>query len=50
MKPITLFFKNQKAIMSDIYNLKDNDAKGRLISLGSSLMTSFYNVFNVFVT
>ena len=31
--------------MSDIYNLKDNDAKGRLISLGSSLMTSFYNVF-----
>ncbi len=45
MKPITLFFKNQKAIMSDIYNLKDNDAKGRLISLGSSLMTSFYNVF-----
>jgi len=45
MKPITLFFKNQREIMSDIYNLKDNDAKGRLISLGSSLMTSFYNVF-----
>ena len=45
MKPLTLFFRNQKEIMSDIYNLKDNDAKGRLISLGSSLMTSFYNVF-----
>lgn len=45
MKPISFFFKNQKEIMSDIYNLKDNDAKGRLISLGSALMTSFYNVF-----
>ena len=45
MKPITLFFKNQKAIMSDIYNLKDNDAKGRLISLGSVLFSAFYNVF-----
>lgn len=31
--------------LSDIYNLKDDDAKGRLISLGSGLMTAFYNVF-----
>ena len=31
--------------MSDIYNTKDEHAKGRLISLGSSLITSFYNVF-----
>ncbi len=29
----------------DIYNLKDENAKGRLINLGSSLMTAFYNVF-----
>lgn len=39
------FLKTQKEIMRDIYNLKDDDAKGRLISLGSALMTSFYNVF-----
>ncbi len=32
-------------MLSDVYNLKDDHAKGRLISLGSSLMTSFYNVF-----
>ncbi len=45
MKSVTLFFKNQKIIMSDIYNLKDNDAKGRSIWLGSRLMASFYDVF-----
>ena len=31
--------------LSDIYNTRDDYAKGRLISLISSLMTSFYNVF-----
>lgn len=39
------FLSSQKEIMSDIYNLRDDDAKGRLISLGSGLMTAFYNVF-----
>ena len=34
-----------KAALSDIYNLHDQDAKGRLISLGSGLMAAFYNVF-----
>ena len=33
------------ADMRSIYNLGDERAKGRLISLGSSLMTAFYNVF-----
>lgn len=31
--------------LSDIYSLKDDDAKGRLISLGSALTTALYNVF-----
>ena len=30
---------------SDIYGVRDEEAKGRLISLGSALMTAFYNVF-----
>ena len=34
-----------KLSLSDIYNLHDDDAKGRLISLGSALATAFYNVF-----
>lgn len=38
-------FQAMKNSLADIYNLRDDDAKGRLISLGSSLMTSFYNVF-----
>lgn len=38
-------FQALRLMLSDIYNLKDDHAKGRLISLGSSLMTSFYNVF-----
>ena len=38
-------FQDVKASLADIYNLKDDNAKGRLISLGSSLMVSFYNVF-----
>lgn len=41
----TLFFRTQKEILRDIYSLQNDDAKGRLISLGSALMTSFYNVF-----
>ena len=41
----TLFFRTQKEILRDIYSLQNEDAKGRLISLGSALMTSFYNVF-----
>lgn len=31
--------------LSEIYNTKDEHAKGRLVSLGSSLITAFYNVF-----
>ena len=38
-------FQAFRMMLSDIYNLKDDLAKGRLISLGSSLMTAFYNVF-----
>lgn len=34
-----------KDSLSDIYNLRDDYAKGRLISLGSALMAAFYNVF-----
>jgi len=39
------FFHALKDSLSDIYNLRDDHAKGRLISLGSALMTAFYNVF-----
>ena len=39
------FFHALKDSLSDIYNLRDDYAKGRLISLGSALMTAFYNVF-----
>lgn len=35
----------RKAAFVDIYNLKDENAKGRLISLGSALVSAFYNVF-----
>ncbi len=38
-------FTTLKMRLSDIYSLRDDDAKGRLISLGSALMTAFYNVF-----
>ena len=31
--------------LGEIYNLRDDNAKGRLISLGSSLLTALYNVF-----
>ncbi len=31
--------------LGDIYSLQNEEAKGRLISLGSALMTAFYNVF-----
>lgn len=34
-----------KLSMSDIYSISNDEAKGRLISLGSALMTAFYNVF-----
>ena len=34
-----------RASLSDIYNLRDENAKGRLISLGSALITALYNVF-----
>jgi len=37
--------RDKMAYFSVIYNLKDEYAKGRLISLLSALMTSFYNVF-----
>lgn len=38
-------FQARIGAFTDIYNLKDENAKGRLISLGSSLMTALYNVF-----
>ena len=31
--------------LSDIYSTKNDEAKGRLISLGSALTAAFYNVF-----
>ena len=31
--------------LGEIYNLRDDNAKGRLISLGSALLTALYNVF-----
>lgn len=34
-----------KTSMSDIYSTKNDEAKGRLISLGSALVAAFYNVF-----
>jgi len=40
-----LNIRNWFSSMSDIYNTQDEYAKGRLISLGSGLITSFYNVF-----
>lgn len=45
MKKIRFDFGAYKAAFTDIYNLKDENAKGRLISLGSALVTAFYNVF-----
>lgn len=39
------FFQPLMDSLSDIYNLRDDYARGRLISLGSSLITAFYNVF-----
>lgn len=38
-------FQALKMSMSDIYSTKDDEAKGRLISLGSALVAAFYNVF-----
>lgn len=38
-------FQAFKLSLSDIYNLHDDEAKGRLISLGSALAAAFYNVF-----
>ena len=40
-----LDFRLQKAAFLDIYNTRDEDAKGRLISMGDGLMAAFYNVF-----
>ena len=45
MKIKNLNFQAHKDAFVDIYNLKDENAKGRLISLGSALVTAFYNVF-----
>jgi len=39
------FIEEQKLLLKDTYNTRDEYAKGRLVSLGSSLMTAFYNVF-----
>lgn len=38
-------FQALKMSMSDIYSTRDDEAKGRLISLGSALVAAFYNVF-----
>ena len=45
MKIRKINFQAHKDAFIDIYNLKDENAKGRLISLGSALVTAFYNVF-----
>ena len=31
--------------LSDMYSIRDEESKGRLISLGSAMITAFYNVF-----
>lgn len=38
-------FQALKTSLSDIYSTGNDEAKGRLISLGSALMAAFYNVF-----
>lgn len=38
-------FQALKMSMSDIYSTKNDEARGRLISLGSALVAAFYNVF-----
>ena len=38
-------FKGFKLSLTDIYSPKNDDSRGRLISLGSSIMAAFYNVF-----
>lgn len=38
-------FQTLKMSMSDIYNTRNDEARGRLISLGSALVSAFYNVF-----
>lgn len=39
------YFQIWRATLGDIYSLKDEKAKGRLIILADSLLTSVYNVF-----
>ena len=43
MKKIDL--RGKRASLGDIYSLRDDHAQGRLITLGSTLAVSFYNVF-----
>ncbi len=43
--PRSSSFEDIRLSLSDIYSLQNDEAKGRLISLGSALMTAFYNVF-----
>jgi len=38
-------FQALKMSMGDIYSTRNDEAKGRLISLGSGLVAAFYNVF-----
>ena len=38
-------WKSFKESLSDMYSIRDEESKGRLISLGSAMMTAFYNVF-----
>ena len=39
------FAKTLALSLGDIYSLRDEESKGRLISLGSAVMTAVYNVF-----
>ncbi len=39
------FGKTLALSLGDIYSLRDEESKGRLISLGSAVMTAVYNVF-----
>ncbi|MBQ4051282.1 MAG: MFS transporter [Oscillospiraceae bacterium] len=45
MKHVIAWCKNAFVPIREIYNLKDDYSKGRVIQLASSLLTTFYNVF-----
>ncbi|MBR6790334.1 MAG: MFS transporter [Oscillospiraceae bacterium] len=45
MKHMIAWFKNAMIPIREIYNLQDDQSKGRTIALASTLLTTFYNVF-----